>query len=72
MTQPQARATQEVTVRISIWFNERQYEYVVPSGVPYEEAYTVALEMAAIIKKMQEENRQQQETEQPKESDEQK
>ncbi len=60
-----AHVVQEVSVNIKIKvFHdvdgkkiEREYALLIPSGVPYDEAYGVALEMASVIKNMQQQSK---------------
>lgn len=52
--QVKADVIQETTVNIKITVNNRTYIYMIPAGVPFDEAYTVGLEMASVVKQMQE------------------
>lgn len=63
--QVKAHVSQEVTVtiKISVFHDidgkqrEHEYAFLIPSGVPYDEAYGVALEMASVIKNMQQQSK---------------
>lgn len=53
-TQVPAQVMQDVTVNVRVTVNDHTYVLMIPAGVPFEEAYVVALEMSSVIKKMQE------------------